>query len=674
VSRWSADPCPFDEFFQSGLEEVGSPFLTEQSRTWARNLPLKASLMGAGLLCVAFAMSFVHPLRPVGWLCLALVYLLVGTPKLIDAIDDLLNLELNIEVLMTLAAFLSVLIGSAMEGGLLLVLFAVSGSLEELVAAKAKGAVRGLVELTPSTVTVIGDGGEVRKSPVREIAAGTQILIKAGEVVPLDGKVTAGASSVSLTCLTGESLPVPKMIGSEVPAGATNLEGSLTLEVLRTSSDSTVARIIQLITEAQAARPRFQRWLDRAGKGYATGIIFLSFLLALILPWTTPLAYLGEGGSIYRALAFLIAASPCALIIALPVAYLSALSACARSGALLKGGITLDALASCKAIAFDKTGTLTTGELSFLGIEALGKTDGMGAEEALMAAIALERHVVHPIASSLLRHHTGPLPAVQDLRAIPAYGVEGRVELGGAQIETFVGRIGYLTERLEPAQLVSYQDRANQLEGQGLHLSALLVGGSLFLLKFKDIPRQGTSGVLSALRSKLRLRLLMLTGDHECNAREVAGELGIVEYYANLGPHDKLKHVSELASRQGLAMVGDGINDAPALARATVGISMGKIGSHAAIEASDVVLLQDNLTLLPCLWQKARRTMAIVKQNVLLALVAIVGASIAALCGWLPLWAAVTLHEGGTVIVGLNSLRLLRPLVRQSGANCAGQV
>ena len=295
--------------------------------------------------------------------------------------------------------------------------------MEDTVSKKAKSALHNLHTLSPKFAFVLTSDGVPYEKAIREITIGEKLLVKHGEVVPLDGQVIEGISSVNLVHLTGESLPVSKTIGDLVPAGARNLEAALTIKVNRISSDSTLARIIQLITEAQDAKPQLQRMLDRFGKHYATTVIALTFFFAIALPLFGAISYFGHEGSIYRALAFLIAASPCALIIATPTAYLSAISACARRGILLKGGITLDALASCSIVAFDKTGTLTTGELICTAIEPF-------AEEALSIAYGLERQVTHPIANAIckLAISKGITPAeIHSFKAIAGFGLEGMV-------------------------------------------------------------------------------------------------------------------------------------------------------------------------------------------------------------------------------------------------------
>jgi heavy metal translocating P-type ATPase len=639
-------PYLFDEFFASGLEESVSPFLTPDSRKWGHNLSLKTGVSAACFLALSFGLSYVN--LPLSYLFLCLVYFISGAPALIAAFDDLKNLEINIDILMTLAAFLAVAIGSGLEGALLLVLFELSHGMEESVSNKARSALHNLNNLAPKFAHVVAPDGIVFEKAVREIEVGTPLLIRQGEIAPLDGTVIEGTSSVNLVHLTGESLPNLVQVGSLVPAGARNLDSALTIQVTRTSSDSTLTKIIQLITAAQEAKPKVQRMLDRFGKTYASTIIALTFLFALGLPLILSLPYLGFEGSIYRALAFMIAASPCALIIATPTAYLSAISACARRGILLKGGVTLDALASCRIIAFDKTGTLTTGELQCISIDPLGPSK-TPLDQALAIAASLERQVVHPIAAAICKLAAEKqLPSVEidHFKATPGYGLEGRLTNGTAI------RIGL------PAHIGITETHLSQTEGQVL--AALSIGSELFLFRFTDQIRSEMKSLLHSIQSKNRLQPIMLTGDHEQNASYVGRQLGMERIYANLRPEDKLAKVAELSQLGGLAMVGDGINDAPALARATVGISMGRIGSATAVDASDVVLLNDDLHLLSWLFSKAVQTQKIVRQNLTLALAVICLATTPSLLGLIPLWLAVILHEGGTVLVGLNSLRLLR--------------
>ncbi len=646
---------PFNEFFGSGQEEGFSPFLSPSDRKWAVGLSLKAALFAAALLFLAFLASWFSWPEAIVHLLLLFVYFLAGIPALIESLEDLMDFEVNIDVLMTLAAFGSVLIGSPMEGALLLVLFAISGAMEDAVTKKAKDSIASLHKLSPTYAHVLDEKGVSIETALSDVQAGTRILVKAGQVVPLDGIVIEGTSSVNLVHLTGENMPVTKKPDDTVPAGAQNLEGALVLQVTHTSQDSTLAKIIQLVTSAQDSKPKLQRWFDSLSEKYAQTIILLAILFALVLPYIVSIPYLGQEGSIYRALSFLIAASPCALIIAIPIAYLSAIGSCARNGIVLKGGLVLDALGACTTIAFDKTGTLTTGELKCLGFESLHEAD---ASAVLDVAFALEQNAVHPIAKAIttyaLSQNCIPAP-LTEFKSIPGFGLEAKAQ----NKHVWIGNLEYIEPKLNEADKRLLRSRYDQLSQDGEILAFLLIEQNLYIFRFEDSIRKEVPSSLNRLR-KDGYRLLMLTGDHRFSADKIAKELHLDEVYSELKPEDKLKAVENLAKTHHLAMVGDGVNDAPALARATVGISMGKVGSSAAIDAADVVLLQDNIERLDWLMKKAKLTKWIVSENLFIATLAILVASIPALLGLVPLWAAVVLHEGGTVIVGLNGLRLLK--------------
>lgn len=641
----------FDEFFESGLEESVSPFLFPKSRKWGINLHLKASLLAAFLLFFSYLLAFIPGQNSSSNLLLLLTYFFAGIPALISSVEDLLDFDINIDILMTLAAFLSVLIGSGKEGALLLVLFSFSGAMEEAVRSKAKGALSSLKQLAPQKGYVVEEDGSLIERSVKDIALNTKIHVKAGQIVPLDGIVIEGASFVNLVHLTGENLPLSCVKGDSVAAGARNLEGALTLKVTHTSSDSTLARIIELITVAQEAKPKLQRWLDKVSRLYALSIISLSFLFALILPFLFKIPFLGLEGSIYRALAFLIAASPCALIIAIPIAYLSAVSACAKQGILLKGGVILDALAKCRTIAMDKTGTLTTAELACLAIHSFGDF-----EKSLDLAYTMERSAMHPIAHAIVAYAQNlkvkPLP-LTDFTQVPGYGLSARY-LGK---ESFIGLPSWILPKIPSPMKQNVEKEIARYRENGELITLFLYDSTCAIFRFKDQLRPKIVSIVQKLQNQLNLRLVMLTGDHAPSAQSVAKEVGLKEFYAELRPEDKLDFISK---NENLAMVGDGINDAPALARSSVGISMGKVGSASAIDASDIVLLQDNIEQLPWLIAKSRQVVRIVKQNLTVAACAIVIATVPALLGWIPLWLAVVLHEGGTVLVGLNALRLLK--------------
>ena len=335
----TTSPLIFQEYFELGQEEYYSPFLKKETRKYAFNLTLRSSLFAGFLLFLSFCVSFYPQTIFLSHFFLVFVYFFAGIPALIESIEDLVNFDINIDILMTLAAFSSILIGSGLEGGLLLVLFSLSGAMEDAVTQKAQSAISSLNRLSPNKATFIQEDGTIIERSIQDINVGDKILVRSGQMIPLDGVILEGSSSVNLAHLTGENFPIFKTIGEEVPSGGRNLEGALVIKVIRTSADSTLAKIIQLVTEAQEAKPTLQRWFDNLSRAYALTIISLSALFAITFPYLLSIPFLGEEGSIYRALAFLIAASPCALIIAIPIAYLSAISICAKKGIVLKGGM-----------------------------------------------------------------------------------------------------------------------------------------------------------------------------------------------------------------------------------------------------------------------------------------------------------------------------------------------
>ena len=480
--------------------------------------------------------------------------------------------------------------------------------------------------------------------------------------MPLDGIIVEGSALANFAHLTGESKPIRKETGDEIASGARLVDSALLLRVTHKAADSTVAKIVRLITKAQSAKPQLEKTFDRFGRMYALSIITFSFIVASCLPFLFDISFLGNEGSLYRALAFLITASPCALILAVPIAYLSTLGACAKKGIVMKGGVVVDALNSCSIIAFDKTGTLTMGELIFDQIVHYTQTKARSDDTLLSYAASLERNAVHPVAKAIVDKAQSmklKYSPVQEVKVIPGYGVEGKIQTDLGLQPAFVGDVGHAVKRLPSGIGNKMQNQANQLKEQGKIVSALCIENEGYLLSFSDHPRPEISGMLTRLKEK-GYRLLMLTGDSLQNASIIAKLVGITEFKADLKPEDKLDMIEELSKKSGLAMCGDGINDAPALKRATCGIAMGQVSSATARAAADVILLHDTIEHLDWLFLKAAKTKKIVKQNLVIALLAIVGGSIPALYGVLPLWLAVIIHEGGTVLVGLNAIRLLK--------------
>ncbi len=651
-------PYLFDEFFSSDFEESVSPYITPDSRWLAKGVQLKGAVIAAFSLICAFGLSFFLP--PLSHFFLLLVYFFAGTKSLIDTIEDIKKFDINIDVLMTLAAFLSVLIDSAMEGGLLLVLFSLSGAMEDIVERKSKSALFKLHQIAPTFALALSDDGKVYEKSIKEIPTGTKLLIRPGDVIPLDSEIIKGSSFVNMVHLTGESEPLSKKEKDTLQAGSLNLDGSLIVVTLKNSAESTLSRIIKLIHHAQDTKPKVQKFLDKFSRTYAVTIICLSAFFIGILPFIFNIPFVGSEGSIYRGLAFLIAASPCAIIIATPTAYLSAISACAKKGILLKGGISLDALAKCNMVAFDKTGTLTTGNLKCSHFE---KIDGnkFSDDEALSIAATLEKQANHPIAKAITEyaaHKEILLHQVDKFKSIAGFGLEALMKLNNESVDVFIGNPEYILKRGKISDEAK-EKLKKKVESIHFPLCVLLLEKDLYIFTFVDEIRKNLFSDIEKLKNE-NLRLLMVTGDHKQSALHVGKEAGIETIYYDLRPEDKLRIISDLSKEHHLAMIGDGINDAPALAKALVGISMGQVGSDTAIDASDVVLLQDDLSLLPWTFKKSHQTLHIVKQNLTLALGVIIFATTPALLGLIPLWLAVILHEGGTVIVGLNSLRLLR--------------
>ncbi len=649
-------PLDFDEFFLTGLEPTVSPFLTDSSKKWCRNLGLKNTIFSAVLLIFAFFLSSLNIY--LSFLLLTVIYFLVGIPSLLSAWQNFKRLDVNINFLMTLSAFIALGIGRPQEGALLLVLFGLSNAMERALSFKTKSAIHHLNKIAPTKAFLIEKDGSIHEKSIKEINVGDSILIKAGEIIPVDGIVMEGASSINLEHLTGEAQPVFIKKGNNVPAGSHNIEGSFTLKVQKTSHESTLNQIILLISEAQKTKPKIERIFDSFSRIYASLIILLALFSGLLMPFIFSIPYFGMEGSIYRSLAFLIAASPCALIIAIPAAYLSGISVCAKKGIILKGGTVFDSLYGSEQIAFDKTGTLTKGKLSFVDIKEI--TPNSHKLDPLSIAATLEKGSTHPIAEAIISSYKKNyfLP-MKDFKSIPGYGAEAKIKVNDKYKEAFIGLSDFIEKKLTLKAKELLNEEKKRAFEKGQIITVLYVDGEIFLFKFFDSIRKNMKEIIRELK-KQNLKLSMLTGDNLPAAKAIAKEVEIDDIYADLRPGDKLKLVTHLAEKSKLVMIGDGINDAPALMRSSVGISMGKVGSATAVEASDVILITDDLSLLPWLFNKTKALRRIVLQNLFLALAVIAFASIPALLGYIPLWLAVTLHEGGTFLVGLNSLRLLK--------------
>ena len=584
------------------------------------------------------------------------VYLAAGLPTLWSALRAAVqDHELDIDLLMALAAIAAALVGSALEGAVLLTLFAISETLEHRAMGRARRAVQALMALRPDTALLKTADG-VTEVPSSSLHPGDVVVVRPGGRVPVDGHILAGTASMDLSTITGESMPVHKEPGQAVFEATVNLNGVLEIAVSRGVEDSTVARMVRLVTEAQAARAPSERFSEWFGQRYTVAV-----LLGAVLAWGVLLA-LGHSQSdaLYRAATLLVAASPCAIVISVPAAILSALSAAARGGVLFKGGAALEMLAEVRAFAFDKTGTLTTGRAEVTGIHA----DDPAAFLRLLAG--LEAQSEHPIADAIRRETAarGLVPvAVADVQAHPSEGITGQDSIGAlwAGNARMAARQG-----ADLPQLDGVSDGAETLIWLGR--GADLLGA----VTVADRPRASSRDGLDALRAA-GAEIAMMTGDRRPVALRIGADLGLTgpEIHADLLPQDKVALVGRMAERGRVAFVGDGVNDAAALARADVGIAMGAAGSEVALQAADVALLSEEMAQLAAAHRLARRTARIIRQNLIFALGAMAVLVVGGLFFNLPLPLAVLGHEGGTVLVVLNGLRLLADPIRSDRRKAA---
>ncbi|MCX7287926.1 MAG: cation-translocating P-type ATPase [Rhodobacterales bacterium] len=605
-------------------------------------------------LGIATLDAFVQPLpKGLVWAALALAFLAGGLPAARSALAELWHeRRLDIDLLMVVAALVAASVGAALEGAVLLALFSLSQTLEHRAMGKARRAVEALMELRPETALREGPEG-VTEVPVADLVPGDRVILRPGARVPVDGRVVAGSGHMDESSVTGESLPVRKEAGAAVHEATVNLDGILTVEVMRGLAQSTVAQMIRMVTEAQAMKAPSERFSDWFGQRYTVAVLagsILAFFGFRLLGHDT-------GDAIYRAATVLVAASPCAVVISVPAAILSGLSAAARGGVLFKGGAALEGLADVRTFAFDKTGTLTTGQAEVTGVVVLA-----GAEDRFLALLAgLEAQSEHPIAGAIRRMVAlrGIVPApVGDVRAHPSEGItgtdaEGALWAGNARMLAAMGAElpAALAAMIEGAETMVVLGRGAQV------LGAVTVA---------DAPRESAVAALAALRAG-GTDILMMTGDRQAVADRIGARLGLRpdEIHAGLLPGDKVRLVDAATARGRVAFVGDGVNDAAALARADVGVAMGVAGSEVALQAADVALMAEDLGKLAAAQALSRRTARVIRQNLTLALGAMVVLVTGSLFFALPLPLAVIGHEGGTLLVVLNGLRLLADPIRQ---------
>lgn len=643
-----ADRLVFDE------DQPQAAFLTPAAERLDRFVPLITATTAGVFLLAGFLLGRFGGPKPLTDLAILFAFVIAGIPGLRSAWESLLERQIDIDVLMLLGAVLAAIIGQPIEGALLLFLFALSGALEQEATRRTQRAVQSLHELSAFDAIVIEPDGSQRRLPTRMVPVGARVLVRPGDKVPLDGTVIEGESAIDEAPITGESMPRPKRPGDAVYAGTINGAGRLVIEITRAAKDTQLAKIIRLVTQARSQKARLERLFDRIGPVYSIIVISAALCVAALGPLVTAMSW---HDSIYRAIALLIVASPCALIIATPTAYLSAIGSAARQGIMIKGGVYLEILARCKGFVFDKTGTLTIGQPALVGIVT---SDGLSESAALQAAGALESSSSHPLAAAinkaLQERSLRPLDAAE-VRMAAGHGIVGQID--GKTVA--LGRSEFIEEYLAPDVKPAMLHAVERARADARTATLLAYDGQAAVLLFEDPIRADARPTIEQLRDGGFRHLAMLTGDHPEVARRTAEKLGLDAFHANLLPEDKIRLADQIRQSVGaVAMVGDGVNDAPALAHADVGIAMASIGSDAALEAAPIVVMSNKFERLGFLAHHARRTSRVIAQNLTLAIGVIVILSVFAVAGKVELPFAVIAHEGSTLLVAANALRLLR--------------
>ena len=602
---------------------------------------------GAALMAGLAATALERPLAAA--LCFVAGALAGGIYPARRAVTALRTRTVDINVLMVIAVAGALGLGEWFEASSVVFLFALAQWLEARTLERARQAIRALIDLTPREA-VVKRGGVEQRAPIETVAIGDVVVVRPGDKVPLDGTIVAGHSDVNEAPMTGESLPVDKGPGNEAYAGTINGRGALELEVTRIGPDTRLARIIHLVEAAQSRRAPVQSFVDRFARIYTPAVIALAVLVAVVPPLV---GGADVGTWLYRSLVLLVISCPCALVISTPVSIVSALSAAARNGVLIKGGAHLERLAAVRATAFDKTGTLTRGEPAVADIVAVGSASP---QDVLRFAAAVELRSEHPIGRAIADRARLAGIAVPDAMAfmsVPGMGVEALV--GGSAVVVGNDALMIRSNIAAPSDVESLRRDGHTLVF--VAVDRVLLGA----IAIADPVRETARETLELLRSHGIRHIAVLTGDHASSARVVADALAVDEYQAGLLPQQKHDRVVAMREAHGaILMVGDGVNDAPALAAADVGVAMGAAGSDAALETADIALMSDELLKIPYALRLARATLFNVKTNVVVSLVLKAAFLVMAITGSATLWMAVLADTGASVIVVANALRLLR--------------
>ncbi|MDH2328085.1 heavy metal translocating P-type ATPase [Cereibacter sp. SYSU M97828] len=613
----------------------------DQGKPWYRTAKGRLVILTGALLGAAWGFELLTSAE-LGYWAFLLACLIGVAPVAKRAFGALrMGQPFTIESLMTIAAIGALFIGAAEEAALVVFLFAVGEVLEGVAAGKAREGIRALANLVPKSA-LLEVGSQTRTVPADTLEIGQTVLVRPGDRIPADGEIAEGTSGIDESPVTGESVPRAKTVGDDVFAGSINTEAALRIRVTREPSDNTIARIVRLVEEAEEARAPTERFIDRFSRWYMPAVVLVAALVIVVPPLATGADW---GTWVYRGLALLLIGCPCALVISVPASIASALSSGARRGLLMKGGAVIEAAAKITHVAFDKTGTLTRGKPAVTDIIPAA---GVAEADLLAVAAGVEAGSSHPLAQAILARAGTPLPST-DARALPGRGVEAMVD--GALAWVSSPRHAAEREGIDGIAL----RRAVALEEEGKTVVAVFRARQpLGLIALRDEPREDAAEAVSQLK-ELGVSSIMLTGDNARTAAAIAGGLGL-EHRAEMMPEDKLAVIRDLG--QQVMMIGDGINDAPALKQAGVGVAMGS-GTDVALETADAAILRDRVTDAPALIRLARVTMSNIRGNVALALGLKAIFLVTSVLGITGLWIAILADTGATVLVTLNALRLL---------------
>lgn len=603
------------------------------------------------MLCLGLVLTITNLPIWVPNLIYILTIIVSGVKPLKSAYYAIKSKSLDMNVLMSVAVIGAILIGEFFEGAIVVLLFTIGTLLQTISIDKTRHSIQSLMNITPSTATVIAENSLISKD-LKNIRVGEILLVKPGERVPLDGTITEGYSSLNQAPITGESIPVDKTVDHEVYAGSINENGTLKIRVSKLVEDTTISKIIHMVEEAQENKAPTQAFIDRFSEIY-TPIVFVLALLVMVIP---PIFSLGTWGEwFYKGLELLVIACPCALVISTPVAIVTAIGSAAKIGVLIKGGNHLEALGTLSALAFDKTGTLTEGQPKVDTIKSIDSDE----ETLLNIVMSLESYSTHPISNAIVDYATqfnAKASYITNFKNIVGQGIKGKIN----ESDVYAGNLKLITSINK--QIENYKDEINTYEQEGY--TVIIVASSDIihgLITVADPLRSNINKTLQQINGTHIKNTVMLTGDNKGTAHKIAQLVGIKEVYAELMPGDKLSAIKGLQNKgYRVGMIGDGINDAPALAQSDVGIAMGGIGSDTAMETADVVLMSDDINQLTRTISISKKTKNIIKQNIYFSILIKLIAFILVFPGLLTLWLAVLSDTGAAILVILNSLRLLK--------------